>query len=178
MSTIIAMFLPALLFFGMLRATAYRWRHLAQSYAGETGPALDTRHGRSAVLMGLGAFQSIKGIMTIGVHEHGVTFRVMRIFSAFHEPLFVPYSDIKGWRTTWYLNAKSSELEFRRSPDVKVILPTEDAEWIKGYARGTMMLRDIRPAHGNVGRGWHAFTVLHLIYCLGAIGVAISILMR
>jgi len=152
----------ALLYGGMLWAKAYRWRYLAKSYAAQAGPVIDKRNMRSAVLIGLGAFNSFKGIITIGVHENGASFRVMPIFSLFHEPLFVPYSDIRGWRATWYLDARSSELEFGRSPEVKMVLPQEDAEWIRSHAGHKMRLRDDRPPQqGNASRGWHAFTVLH-----------------
>ena len=170
MLTVFGLIVFAFIFGGMLRANAYRWRYLAKSYAGEAGPALDKRNMRSAVLIGLGAFNSLKGIITIGVHENGVSFRVMPIFSLFHKPLFVPYSDIRGWETTWYLNARSSELEFRRAPEVKVVLPAEDAEWIRSHAGHKMMLRDVSPPQGNAGRGWHAVTVVHAVASLVMIG--------
>jgi hypothetical protein len=155
---------------GMLRANAYRWRYLAKSYAVESGPIIEKRNMRSAVLVGLGAFNSLKGILTIAVHENGVSFRVMPLFSLFHEPLFVPYSDIRGWRTTWYLDAPSSELEFRRAPEVKMVLPTDDAEWIRSHAGHEMFLRDVNPPQGNAGRGWHAFTVAYLFASLAMVG--------
>lgn len=160
----------ALIYGGMLRANAYRWRYLAKSYAAESGAVLDKRKMRSAVLIGLGAFNSLKGIVTIGVHETGVSFRVMPIFSLFHEPLFVPYSDIRGWRTTWYLNAASSELEFRHAPDIKMVLPTEDAEWIRSHAGHRMMLRDVSPPQGAAGRRWHAVTVAYAFASLAMVG--------
>lgn len=170
MLTVFGLVVSVLLFGGMLRANAYRWRYLAKSYAAESGPIRDKRNMRSAVLIGLGAFNSFKGILTIAVHEDGVSFRVMPAFSLFHEPLFVPYSDISGWRTIWYLNADSSELEFRRAPEVKMILPTEDAEWIRSYAGHEMTLRDVSPPQGGAGRGWRAVTVAYMFVSLAIVG--------
>lgn len=157
------------LLFGILRTSARRWRYLAESYAAEPGPVLDKRSMRSGVLIGLGAFNSLKGIVTIGIHENGVSFRLLPIFSLFHEPLFVPYGDIRGWRTTWYLDSHSSELEFRRAPDVKMVLPTDDAEWIRNYAGHKMTLRDVGPPKGKAGRGWHAFMVIHAFVSLAMV---------
>lgn len=170
MMTVFGLVVFAAIFGGMLRANAYRWRYLAKSYAAEAGPVLDARAMRSAVLIGLGAFNSLKGIVTIGIHKNGVSFRVMPIFSLFHEPLFVPYSDIQGWGTTWYLDARSSELAFRCAPNVKMVLPSEDAEWIRKHAGHKMTLRDVAPPQGNAGRGWHAVTVIHAFVSLAMLG--------
>lgn len=170
MLTVFGLVVFATLLGGVLRANAYRWRYLAKSYAGQAGPPIDTRNMRSAVLIGLGAFNSLKGIITIGVHERGVSFRVMPIFSPFHDPLVVPYSEIRGWKTIWYLDARSSELQFRSAPDVKLVLPAEDAEWIRSHAGEEMMLSDLPPPEGNAGRGWHAAMVVHAFASLAMIG--------
>lgn len=179
MSMVFGWVVFALLYGGILWATSRRWRYLARSYASDAGPALNKRTMRSAVLIGLGGIQSIKGIMTIAVHRNGVSFRMMRIFSLFHDPFFVPYSDISGWKTTWYLDARSSELQFRRAPDVKVVLPEEEAVWIRAYANGQMMLRDVNPPHGNAGRGWYAFSVGHAVLSLVMIfGISAYLLLK
>lgn len=170
MLTVFGMIVFAVIFGGMLRANAFRWRYLAKSYAEKAGSVLDKRSMRSAVLIGLGAFNSLKGIITIGVHENGVSFRVMPIFSLFHEPLFVPYSDIRGWETTWYLDARSSELEFRLAPEVKMVLPAADAEWIRDHAGKKIVLRDVSPPQGKAGRAWHAITVVHAFASMVMIG--------
>ncbi|MBI1385161.1 MAG: hypothetical protein GC150_09645 [Rhizobiales bacterium] len=166
MLTVFGLAVFAFLFGGMLRAKAYRWRYLAESYAADPGPPVGERNMRSAVLVGLGAFNSLKGIMTIRTHETGVSFRVMPAFSLFHEPLFVPYTDIRGWKTTWYLDAPSSELEFRRAPQVKMILPAEDAEWIREHAGQKMAFRNVPPPQGNAGRASHFFATTHALLSL------------
>lgn len=159
------------LFFGMLRATARRWRYLAQSYAKVPGPPLEKRHMQSAVLLGLSGFNSLKGILTVGVHQTGVSLRVLPPFSLFHDPLFIPYGDISGWRTSWYLDARSTELQFRKAHDVKMVVPAELAEWIGGFAGEKMKLRETSPPGGRAGRGWHAFTLAHAGMSLVMLGV-------
>lgn len=148
------------LFFGMLWRQAFRWRNLAQHYAGDGGRQLEDRNLQSAVLLGQGGFNSLKGILKIGVNEKGVSFRVMKPFSLFHAPLFIPFADIRGWKTSWYLDAPSTELEFRRAPEIKIVVPSEQAAWIQSMAGQKMMLRDVPPPRGKAGQGWRAFAVV------------------
>lgn len=149
------------LFFGMLWRNACRWRNLAQYYAGDSGRLHDQRNLQSAVLLGMGGFNSLKGILKIGVNEKGVSFRVMKPFSLFHAPLFIPFADIRGWKTSWYLDAPSTELEFRRAPEIKIVVPSEQAEWIQSMAGQKMMLRDVPPPRGKAGQGWRTFIIVH-----------------
>ncbi len=154
------------LFFGMLWRQAFRWRNLAQYYAGDGGRLLEHRNLQSAVLLGQGGFNSLKGILKIGVNEKGVSLRVMKPFSLFHAPLFIPFADIRGWKTSWYLDAPSTELEFRRAPEIKIVVPSEQAEWIQSRAGQTMMLRDVPPPRGKAGQGWRAFLIAYAGYSL------------
>jgi hypothetical protein len=152
----------AALFGGALWRQACRWRHLAEVYSGHDDRPLETRTMQSAVLMGLGGYNALQGILQIGVHETGISLRVMPVFSLFHAPLFIPYGDIRGWTTSWYLNAPSIELEFRRTPAVKMIVPAEQAEWMKSRSSGSFRLHASAPPDGMAGRGWHAFTLVHV----------------
>ena len=167
------------LFFGMLWRVAFRWRYLSDSYPEQPHTALEERRWQSAVLLGQGGFNSLKGIVKIGVHETGVSMRIVPPFSLFYPPLFIPYGDIRGWRTTWYLDARSTELELRRAPDIKIVMPQEQAEWIAGSADHKMTLRDDRPPGGNAGRGWHKFAVASAALSLGmVVWVAILVVSR
>jgi hypothetical protein len=80
-----------------------------------------------------GAFNSYKGILKIGVDQNGVSLAIIRPFSFFYfcEPLFIPYSEIKGWQQQWYLDSKSVELEFARVPEVKMVMPADQVEWMR-----------------------------------------------
>ena len=157
----------AFLFFGALWRHACRWRLLAQVYAGESGRPLAKRTMQNAVLLGLGAFNSLKGILTIAVHETGVSFRVMKPFSLFHTPLFIPYKDIRGWESTWYLDAPSTELQFIRAPGVKMVMPAEQADWIRSFSGQKMELRNAPPPNGKAGQGWRAFILANLTVIIG-----------
>jgi hypothetical protein len=156
----------AFLFFGMLWRTAVRWRYLAARYAGQTGRAIETRRMQNGVLLGLSGYNSVKGIINIGVHPNGISFRIMPPFSLFHDPLFIPYGDIRGWKTTWYLDSRSVELEFRNAPDVKMVVPADQAEWMQKFAGQKMVLHDATPPDGKAGRGWYAFVLIYAVISL------------
>jgi len=160
---------------GMQRANARRWRHLAQVYAATADERAHNhsshkRSMQSIVLLGLGGFNSLKGIVTIAAHKDGVSLRVMAPFSLFHAPLFIPYRDIQGWSTSWYLDAPSTELGFRRVPDVKMVMSQDQAEWIRGFAGQQMVVRDTAPPQGKAGQGWRAFALVHAVIVVAGIG--------
>ena len=169
----------AFLFFGMLWRTAVRWRYLAGSYAGEHGRAIETRRMQNGVLLGLSGYNVVKGILNIGVHANGISFRILPPFSLFHRPLFIPYDDIRGWRTTWYLDSPSVALEFRNAPDVKMVVPADQAEWMRKFAGQKMVLHDTTPPNGKAGRGWYAFALASAgISLLMLVTLAVILLMR
>ena len=149
-------------FGGMLRANARRWRYLAKSYLREESPPpIEERSWQSAVLLGLGGFNSLKGIVVIGAYPTGVSFRVFEPFALFHSPLFIPYGDIRGWNTSWYLDGASTELQFRGAPEVKMVVPSEQAEWIKGFAGRKLALHAESPPAGKSGQGWRTLLIAH-----------------
>ncbi len=167
------------LFFGMLRLQAVRWRYLATSYAREPGRAIETRSMQNGVLLGLRGYETVKGILNIGVHATGISFRIMPPFALFRDPLFVPYDDIQGWRTTWYLDSRSVEIQFRNAPEVKLIVPAEQAAWMQKFAGQKMVLHDTTPPNGKAGRGWYAFALTSAgISLLMLVTLAIILLVR
>lgn len=155
---------------GVLWSTSRHWRALAEHYASPDARSSEVRHMQNAVLIGLGSFKSLKGIVSIGVNDAGVSLRVMPLFSLFHEPLFIPHSDIQGWSTSWYLDGESTELQFRSTPDIKMVVPTETAEWIKGYAGHQMVLKSIEPPSGKAGQGWRLLLLVHASMALMMLG--------
>lgn len=157
------------IFGGMLWSNARRWRYLAKSYAATSPALIEKRSLQSVVLLGLGGYNSLKGIVTIGVHDDGVSLRVLAPFALFHVPLFIPYNDIRGWGTSWYVDARSSELTFRKAPDVQLVMPAEQAEWIGRFAGHKMLLRETPPPQGKAGQGWRAFALVHAGLGLGMV---------
>lgn len=170
MLTIYGLVVFAGIFGGMLWANARRWRYLSRGYAGDIGVPIEKRSMQSVVLLGLGGFNSLNGIVTLGVHETGLSLRILLPFSLFHSPLFVPYGDIEGWKTSWYLNAPSAELEFSRAPLVKMVMPAEQAEWIQDFAGRKVIFHEEMSPAGSAGRGWR---FLLLIYGAVSIGMLI-----
>jgi hypothetical protein len=163
-NTIIGLGFFAFLYIGMLWRTSFRWRYLADFYAGDGGPPLETRRLQAAVLIGPVAYESLHGIVNMSAHETGVGLRMMLPFSLFRKPLFIPYGDIEGWETTWYLDAPSTELSLRRAPDVKIVMSKERAEWLAGYSGRTFTVHDVPPPQGKAGQGWRRFVLGVLIY--------------
>ncbi|MFY0612087.1 MAG: hypothetical protein JXQ99_11215 [Hyphomicrobiaceae bacterium] len=129
---------------------------------------------RTAVLIGLGVTRSFPGCVAIGIHERGVSFRVIPILSMFCKPLFIPFRDISGWDTTWFLNAKSSELHFRRVEEIKMVLPAEDAEWIRGRGGNKMALNSFPPPQGNAGQRWRAVYLTYSFLMIAVVAFALS----
>lgn len=172
MTTLLSIFgvgFAAALFGGILWSNARRWRYLSKFYSEPVRHPLEVRNLQSAVLLGLGGFNSLKGILTIGLDKTGISLRVLKPFSLFHAPLYIPHRDINGWNTTWYLDARSTELEFSGAPDVKIIMPAEQAEWIQSYSGQKLSLHNATPPEGKAGRGWHAFSVVHAAIALAMI---------
>lgn len=154
----------AAIFGGMWWVGARRWRYLSGSYAAvAASEPINKRSMQSVVLLGLGGFNTLHGITTIGLHKSGISLRILPPFSLFHAPLFIPFDDIHGWRTSWYLNAKSTELRFQDAPDVQMVMPLELAEWVQSGANGQMQLSENAPSDGNAGQGWRSFLVLTLV---------------
>ena len=147
---------------GMLWVDSRRWRTLAAAYAGQPGRTIEQRRWQSVVLFGFRGYNSLNGITQIGLHQAGVSFRVTPPFSLFHSPLLIPYEDISGWKTTWYLDSPSVELEFRRAPEVKMVVGAEQAEWIRRHSGHKMTLHSVTPPQGKAGQGWRALILVHL----------------
>jgi hypothetical protein len=167
----------AFLFFGALWRFAGRWRYLAERYAADPGRPRERRGLQSAVLLGLGGYNVLKGILKVGVHDTGISLRILPPFNLFHKPLFVPFQEIEGWKTTWYLDSRSTELAFRRAPDVKMVVPADLAEWIAGSSRQKMTLHEDRPPQGNAGRGWYAFVLVTGAFMLVMLAILIGFLL-
>ncbi len=165
------------IYFGLLWRTSFRWRYLADAYAGDGGKPIDSRSMRGAVLIGPVAYESLHGIVNISAYETGVGLRMMLPFSLFRKPLFVPYGDIEGWETTWYIDAPSTELTLRRAPDVKVVISKELAEWLAGFSGQQLTLKNAPPPQGKAGQGWRLFVLGSSVMTLAGIVVMAVLLL-
>lgn len=140
---------------------SYRWRYLGEFYQAPWLRPIETRYFQHAVMYGKGvASKSYNGLLTIGVHEHGLALSVIPPFSFFHKPLFIPYSEIKGWQQFWYLNSKSYELEFLSAPDVKLVMPASQVKWLREKSRGQMAVVSEPSPHRQRPNFWYAVIVV------------------
>jgi hypothetical protein len=140
---------------------AIHWQYLEQAYGRPWQPPLRERWA-SAVLYGKHPFsKAYNGILKMGVHKDGVSFRVMfPLISYFCKPLFIPYRDIRGWNQTWYLNAKTVELELSGAPEVKIAMPRDQVEWIRTVrGKGISLINKPSP-HNAKPKIWHAYIIV------------------
>ncbi len=138
-----------------------RWRRLAEAYERPWSKPEAQKGFQYGVLYGDNvAYNSYAGILSIGVHQNGFALRLMRPFGFFYPPLFIPFSDIRGWDQFWYLNSKSVELQFSQIPELKMVMPTKQVEWIQKTAGISLDLADQTSPHKDKPTFWHAVTIL------------------
>lgn len=107
--------------------------------------------------------RTYKGVVSIGLHEDGIGLRPNRWLVPFHEPVFVPYDEIKGWRQDWYLDTPSVELSLRRAPALRLIMPKHQVEWLTRFADESIPISPDRPPHGGPWLSRGAAIVLGLL---------------
>lgn len=147
---------------------SYYWRYLGEFYKAPAGRPLEKRYFQHAVAYGEGvASRSYNGFLTIGVHELGLALSVIPPLSLFCKPLFIPYSEIKGWKQFWYLNAKSIELEFRSAPDVKLVMPASQVKWLQEKSRGQLDVVNEPSPHKQRPNIWYAIMIIQALMAFG-----------
>ena len=104
------------------------------------------------------------------MHETGIALSVIPPFSFFHKPLFIPYSEIRGWNQFWYVNARSLELEFISAPDVKLVMPASQVKWIQNKSRGQIELTGEHSPHRQRPNLWYAVIVVQGLMAVGLLG--------
>ena len=139
------------------KRTAVDWERLAAAYGDsrsrDRGPPQDKRRFANMILYGRGRpTRSYKGVVAIALYDDGIGFRPNAFLVPFHKPIFVPYDDITGWRQNWYLDAQSVELNFRDTPDMGIIMPKGQVEWILSRDRSGISISEDLPPHGGPWR--------------------------
>ena len=138
------------------RREAVDWLHLVRVYSSDWQPPRLYRRFANMILYSKGRpAKSYKGIIEIGLHDHGVALRPNRILRPFQPPVFIPYRDIQGWDQNWYIDGKSTELSFRKAPHMRLIMPREQVEWMLTFAGGAARISEARPPHGT--RPWMTY---------------------
>ena len=89
----------------LLRANSRMWRIVASAYAANSPhPVLARKSFEQVLIAGSGlAFRNYVPL-TVGVHEKGISLRLLPPFSLQCPPLFLPFSDMTCRRTDWFLS--------------------------------------------------------------------------
>ena len=129
---------------------AVDWEKLEAAYGRDWTMPENTKNFATAMLYSEGRpAKSLKGLLTIGLYPFGVGLRPSRIFLPFQKPIFVPYEDIRGWQQNWYIDGKSIELAFRKTPEMRLIMPKDQVEWILEKSQVNLPISKDRPETGN-----------------------------
>ena len=136
---------------------AVDWEKLHAAYGRAWELPLEKKRFQTMILYSEGRFaKSYKGLLTIGIYPDGIALRPFIWLMPFQTPIFVPFSDIEGWKQKWFIDAASTELAFRRIPEMRMIMPTEQVEWILSKSPVNIPVSQDRPPHGNWP--WATFT--------------------
>jgi len=157
----------------MSKRHARAWQTLQPFYSADWDGAAVTRHMQNLMIYSEGDFaRHYQGIVTIGVFPKGVGIRFMPILGAFHDPIFVPYADIKGWRQKWYIDAKSVELCFKKTPDLRIIMPKSQIDWIAEQGFANIAVSDKPPPTGNWPYATFFAAIILLALMIGTLAAA------
>ena len=146
--------LPGLLVVGGMLAFIHKrdavdWERLAAVY-GRPWQKPQERRLANLVLFSEGRpAKSLSGAVSIGIYEGGIGLRPVRLFHPFYRPLFVPFSEIGTWAQIWYVNARSTEMQFARTPGMRLVMPRDQADWIRARAEGRIAAHAGPPPGGR-----------------------------
>ena len=175
--TTIAGFAMVLLMVGFIyKRDSVHWQYLEQVYGRPWQTPIHERWGHAVLYGKFPVSKAYNGILKVGVHHNGLSLRIMfPIISFFCRPLFIPYGDICGWDQTWYLNAKTVELELSGAPEVKIAMPREQVEWIRNTSGVKIAMMNQTSPHRDKPVIWHAFLVVSsLVFVVGTTFVLLT----
>lgn len=155
------------------RRHAEEWQRLARVYSGvKQTPQAVKRFGQMVLYADGAPARTYKGVVSIEIHFDGFALMPMQWLIPFHDPVFIPYRDIKGWTQDWYIDGKSVELEFSQAPGLRIIMPKSQLDWIKQTSGRSLSMSSERPPNG---RGPWASRGLALMS--GAMGLSLIVVM-
>ena len=143
---------------------AIHWAYLERTYGRPWQTPIRERWGHAVLYGKFPVSKAYNGILKIGVHRDGLSLRIMfPLISLFCRPLFIPYRDICGWDQTWYLNAKTVELELVGAPEVKIAMPSAQVDWIRSAGGMDITMMNQASPHSDKPVIWHAFLVVSFV---------------
>ena len=126
--------LLGLVMVGCLLAFIYKrdavdWEKLQAAYGQAWTPPIEKKRFQTMILYSEGRpAKSYKGLLTIGLYPDGIGIRPFKWLVPFQMPIFVPYCDIEGWKQKWFIDAASTELAFRETSAMRIIMPADQVE--------------------------------------------------
>jgi hypothetical protein len=132
-ATIFPVFFVALWSFVLLLISRTSgWNALAQVYE-----AKEERQGdrRSMVSMAMGRrfLARYRNVMSLVRARDGLWMRPMWMFSLFHKPLFLPFSEMQAEYGKMYF-IETCTLRMKRAPDFRIVVSKTVGDWIgQGY---------------------------------------------
>ncbi len=173
----IAGFAFVLLMLGFIyKRDAVHWSYLEQAYGRPWQIPTRERWGNAVLYGKFPVSKAYNGILKIGVHGDGLSLRIMfPPISLFCKPLFIPFRDIIGWDQTWYLNAKTVELELTGAPEVKIAMPLEQIEWIRNAGGAQIAMMNQASPHRDKPVIWHGYLVVSsVVFVVGTVYVLLA----
>ncbi|WP_371396180.1 hypothetical protein [Fretibacter rubidus] len=140
---------------------AREWEALAKVYGRKWVKPIAIKNMRSMVLYTEGEpARTYPGIMTIGVYSEGIGLKPIWWLAPFHNPVFIPFSDIKGWQQRWYWDSKSVELAFDQAPHLRIIMPKSQISWVSEQGAENI---DVFPGKPNTGNWPYATQFMSIL---------------
>lgn len=128
-------FVAGILGFMWYRVASLRWHPFAEHYGQVRETPSECKWMQRVIIHGDAfAHHSYSGIVTVGVSRTGVHFSLLPPWSIFHQPLFIPYSDMTGSERRWYL-FNAIEIETRKAGNIRMVVYPELWQWIEKHAK-------------------------------------------
>jgi hypothetical protein len=102
-----------------LVATLGGWRQLAQRFHFEGQFPAQVWKFESARMRGIGGYRNA---LTVGADQSGLYIKPMRLFSAFHPPLFVPWAEISTYQRRSFILGPLVELRLGTMEQVPFVI--------------------------------------------------------
>lgn len=143
---------------------AREWEALAKVYGRKWARPIAVKNRRSMVLYAKDEpARTYAGIVTIGVYSDGIGLKPIRWLAPFHNPVYIPFSDIKGWQQRWYWDSKSVELAFENAPHLRIIMPRSQISWISEHGDEAIDISPEKPSTGNYPYATQFMSILMLV---------------
>ncbi len=175
-TALVSLALPLALLAFIYWRNAVDWQAIEQAYHRPWQEPLQMKRLQTLLIYSDGRMtKSYKGLLTLAVYDDGIGMRMNPVLAPFHRPVFIPFSDISFWSQKWFIDAKSVELSFAKVPQMRIIMPAEQMDWVAQVSGDAVSMSPDRPPHGQ----WpYASFAIAVIFGVWAVGLIILLLFR